>query len=86
MVIRQEVNFKKPLKSWVFIPYKKIKDLDFSSYFFTTVNVIFFMYRFFELFEHHDGYKTGKLKLKKPEQLQVYFGEFFENVKFKHTK
>ncbi|XP_063781977.1 inositol hexakisphosphate and diphosphoinositol-pentakisphosphate kinase 1 isoform X18 [Pseudophryne corroboree] len=26
--------------------------------------------RFFELFEHHDGYKTGKLKLKKPEQLQ----------------
>ncbi|MEE6503358.1 hypothetical protein FKM82_004802 [Ascaphus truei] len=26
--------------------------------------------RFFELFEHYDGYKTGKLKLKKPEQLQ----------------
>ncbi|XP_072258589.1 inositol hexakisphosphate and diphosphoinositol-pentakisphosphate kinase 1 isoform X3 [Pyxicephalus adspersus] len=26
--------------------------------------------RFFELFEHHDGFKTGKLKLKKPEQLQ----------------
>ncbi|KAG8440584.1 hypothetical protein GDO86_006364 [Hymenochirus boettgeri] len=26
--------------------------------------------RFFELFEHHDGYKTGKLKLKRPEQLQ----------------
>ncbi|XP_077119717.1 inositol hexakisphosphate and diphosphoinositol-pentakisphosphate kinase 1 isoform X17 [Ranitomeya variabilis] len=26
--------------------------------------------RFFALFEHHDGYKTGKLKLKKPEQLQ----------------
>ncbi|XP_039578704.1 inositol hexakisphosphate and diphosphoinositol-pentakisphosphate kinase 1 isoform X6 [Passer montanus] len=26
--------------------------------------------RFFELFEKYDGYKTGKLKLKKPEQLQ----------------
>ncbi|KAE8618048.1 hypothetical protein XENTR_v10009257 [Xenopus tropicalis] len=26
--------------------------------------------RFFELFERYDGYKTGKLKLKKPEQLQ----------------
>ncbi|XP_072004480.1 inositol hexakisphosphate and diphosphoinositol-pentakisphosphate kinase 1 isoform X6 [Engystomops pustulosus] len=26
--------------------------------------------RFFELFQHYDGYKTGKLKLKKPEQLQ----------------
>ncbi|XP_063305030.1 inositol hexakisphosphate and diphosphoinositol-pentakisphosphate kinase 1 isoform X2 [Pelobates fuscus] len=26
--------------------------------------------RFFELFEHYDGYKTGKLKLKRPEQLQ----------------
>ncbi|KAM5170433.1 inositol hexakisphosphate and diphosphoinositol-pentakisphosphate kinase 1 isoform 2-T2 [Mantella aurantiaca] len=26
--------------------------------------------RFFQLFEHYDGYKTGKLKLKKPEQLQ----------------
>ncbi|KAM6119567.1 LOW QUALITY PROTEIN: inositol hexakisphosphate and diphosphoinositol-pentakisphosphate kinase 1 [Pterocles gutturalis] len=27
-------------------------------------------FRFFELFEKYDGYKTGKLKLKKPEQLQ----------------
>ncbi|XP_054858374.1 inositol hexakisphosphate and diphosphoinositol-pentakisphosphate kinase 1 isoform X2 [Eublepharis macularius] len=26
--------------------------------------------RFFELFEKYEGYKTGKLKLKKPEQLQ----------------
>uniref|UniRef100_A0A8C5Q8Y0 Inositol hexakisphosphate and diphosphoinositol-pentakisphosphate kinase n=1 Tax=Leptobrachium leishanense TaxID=445787 RepID=A0A8C5Q8Y0_9ANUR len=26
--------------------------------------------RFFELFERYDGYKTGKLKLKRPEQLQ----------------
>ncbi|XP_053573704.1 inositol hexakisphosphate and diphosphoinositol-pentakisphosphate kinase 1 isoform X3 [Bombina bombina] len=26
--------------------------------------------KFFELFDHYDGYKTGKLKLKKPEQLQ----------------
>ncbi|KAM9532525.1 inositol hexakisphosphate and diphosphoinositol-pentakisphosphate kinase 1 isoform 1-T3 [Guaruba guarouba] len=26
--------------------------------------------RFFELFEKYDGYKTGKLKLKRPEQLQ----------------
>ncbi|NXL65986.1 VIP1 kinase, partial [Chordeiles acutipennis] len=26
--------------------------------------------RFFQLFEKYDGYKTGKLKLKKPEQLQ----------------
>lgn len=29
------------------------------------------LFRFFELFEKYDGYKTGKLKLKKPEQLQV---------------
>uniref|UniRef100_A0A8C3IN85 Inositol hexakisphosphate and diphosphoinositol-pentakisphosphate kinase n=1 Tax=Chrysemys picta bellii TaxID=8478 RepID=A0A8C3IN85_CHRPI len=28
------------------------------------------LFRFFELFEKYDGYKTGKLKLKKPEQLQ----------------
>jgi hypothetical protein len=27
--------------------------------------------RFFELFEKYAGYKTGKLKLKKPRQLQV---------------
>lgn len=27
--------------------------------------------RFFSLFEKHSGYKTGKLKLKRPEQLQV---------------
>lgn len=31
----------------------------------------FCLFRFFELFEKYDGYKTGKLKLKKPEQLQV---------------
>lgn len=28
-------------------------------------------FRFFSLFEKHGGYKTGKLKLKRPEQLQV---------------
>lgn len=27
--------------------------------------------RFFELFEKYGGYKSGKLKLKKPKQLQV---------------
>lgn len=27
--------------------------------------------RFFDLFEKYGGYKTGKLKLKKPKQLQV---------------
>lgn len=27
--------------------------------------------RFFELFDKYGGYKTGKLKLKKPKQLQV---------------
>lgn len=32
-------------------------------------------FRFFELFEKYEGYKTGKLKLKKPEQLQVRRGE-----------
>lgn len=26
-------------------------------------------FRFFSLFEKHGGYKTGKLKLKRPEQL-----------------
>lgn len=30
--------------------------------------------RFFVLFEKYEGYKTGKLKLKKPEQLQVSLG------------
>lgn len=28
-------------------------------------------FRFFDLFEKYGGYKTGKLKLKKPKQLQV---------------
>lgn len=27
--------------------------------------------RFFELFEKYGGYKSGKIKLKKPKQLQV---------------
>lgn len=37
------------------------------------INVKFFCYstRFFDLFEKYGGYKTGKLKLKKPKQLQV---------------
>lgn len=36
------------------------------------VLVFFFLpLRFFELFEKYGGYKTGKLKLKKPKQLQV---------------
>lgn len=30
-----------------------------------------FLFRFFDLFEKYGGYKTGKLKLKKPKQLQV---------------
>ena len=30
-------------------------------------------FRFFDLFEKYGGYKTGKLKLKKPKQLQVPF-------------
>lgn len=30
-----------------------------------------YFFRFFSLFEKHGGYKTGKLKLKRPEQLQV---------------
>lgn len=30
--------------------------------------------RFFVLFEKYEGYKTGKLKLKKPDQLQVSLG------------
>lgn len=30
-----------------------------------------YFFRFFALFEKHGGYKTGKLKLKRPEQLQV---------------
>lgn len=29
------------------------------------------VHRFFELFEKYGGYKSGKLKLKKPKQLQV---------------
>ena len=33
--------------------------------------VLFLSFRFFDLFEKCDGYKTGKLKLKKPKQLQV---------------
>lgn len=28
-------------------------------------------FRFFDLFEKYEGYKSGKLKLKKPKQLQV---------------
>lgn len=28
-------------------------------------------FRFFDLFEKYGGYKTGKIKLKKPKQLQV---------------
>lgn len=32
---------------------------------------LFIFNRFFELFEKFGGYKTGKLKLKKPKQLQV---------------
>lgn len=35
-----------------------------------TVSLALF-HRFFELFEKHGGYKSGKLKLKKPKQLQV---------------
>lgn len=37
------------------------------------INFKFFFYssRFFDLFEKYGGYKTGKLKLKKPKQLQV---------------
>lgn len=31
---------------------------------------VFFL-RFFQLFDKYGGYKTGKLKLKKPKQLQV---------------
>lgn len=36
-------------------------------------NILFspFFNRFFELFKKYGGYKTGKLKLKKPKQLQV---------------
>lgn len=33
------------------------------------IRCVFF--RFFELFEKYGGYKSGKLKLKKPKQLQV---------------
>lgn len=33
--------------------------------------ILFVFHRFFELFEKHGGYKSGKLKLKKPKQLQV---------------
>lgn len=33
--------------------------------------------RFFEIFEKYGGYKTGKLKLKKPKQLQVTISCFF---------
>ena len=33
--------------------------------------LLFLSLRFFDLFEKCDGYKTGKLKLKKPKQLQV---------------
>ena len=41
--------------------------LPFSTH--TEASLPFF--RFFSLFEKHGGYKTGKLKLKRPEQLQV---------------
>ena len=34
-------------------------------------NLSFDSCRFFDLFEKYGGYKTGKLKLKKPKQLQV---------------
>lgn len=34
---------------------------------------LFFFARFFDLFEKCDGYKSGKLKLKKPKQLQASF-------------
>lgn len=33
--------------------------------------MLFLPSRFFELFDKYGGYKTGKLKLKKPKQLQV---------------
>lgn len=32
---------------------------------------LFLLDRFFDLFEKYGGYKSGKLKLKKPKQLQV---------------
>lgn len=32
---------------------------------------LFVLDRFFELFDKYGGYKSGKLKLKKPKQLQV---------------
>lgn len=37
------------------------------------VNHLIFLlsHRFFDLFEKYGGYKSGKLKLKKPKQLQV---------------
>lgn len=38
---------------------------------FTWLMFFFYSSRFFDLFEKYGGYKTGKLKLKKPKQLQV---------------
>lgn len=39
---------------------------------FTVSHLIFLLsHRFFDLFEKYGGYKSGKLKLKKPKQLQV---------------
>lgn len=42
--------------------------------------ILLFFHRFFELFEKYGGYKSGKLKLKKPKQLQVCDIFFFPTV------
>lgn len=42
----------------------------------TNSTMSFFFIRFFDLFEKCDGYKSGKLKLKKPKQLQASTFDF----------
>lgn len=47
------------------------KAFDFKDIALIRCNYLLILHRFFELFEKYGGYKSGKLKLKKPKQLQV---------------
>lgn len=49
----------------------RVKVVSMIELFFLLVMSDSISLRFFELFEKYGGYKSGKLKLKKPKQLQV---------------
>ena len=36
----------------------------------SSVLIVFYLFRFFDLFEKYGGFKSGQLKLKRPKQLQ----------------